>query len=112
MQYSADAAMIERNRDWDAQAKADVAISTRKVEDALKALDEGREEDAARQLSDARAALMASPAASKAGVAGAEAVKEQEAKLDSYYGLLRDSSNVNRAKKSIQYDNYRTQKQR
>ena len=112
VQYSTDVAVIEKNRDWDTQAKADVAVSTRKVEDVLKAIDEGREEDAARQLGDARASLEASPAASMAGAAASEVMREQKERLNSYNSLLKDSSNAARAKKAIQYDNYRTQKKR
>ncbi|MCZ6775584.1 MAG: VWA domain-containing protein [Ignavibacteria bacterium] len=108
--YTKNTAVIEKNRDLDAQAKADVAVSTRMVEQAMKALDEGREEDAAKQLSDARSVIIASPAAASVGAAG-KAIREQEAKLEEYSDTLRQNrDDVNKAKKSIQYDNYKTRK--
>ncbi len=108
--YTKNTAVIEKNRDLDTQAKADVAVSTRMVEQAMKALDEGREEDAAKELSDARSVIIASPAAASVGAAG-KAIREQEAKLEEYSDTLRQNrDDVNKAKKSIQYDNYKTQK--
>jgi Ca-activated chloride channel family protein len=46
VRYSEDVSVVEKNRDWNVQAKADVAVSTRRVERAMKALDEGREAEA------------------------------------------------------------------
>lgn len=110
VRYSRDLAEVERNRNMDVQARADVAVSTRKVEDALKALDEGRDTDANNLMEEARRSLAASPAATAAGNAAA-VVRMQEAKIQDYRDslLLQDRD---RAKKSIQYDNYRTQKNR
>jgi Ca-activated chloride channel family protein len=108
--YSRELALIERNRDLDSQAKADVAVSTRTVEKAMKALDEGRREEAEQALNEAKVVLQSSPAATISG-AGADAIREQAAKLEVYSVTLKDSSNDARMmKKSIQYDNYRTQK--
>ena len=112
VQYTTDAAVIEKHRDWDTQAKADIAVSTRTVERALKALDEGREDDAAKELSAARAALQASPAVSQAGAGAASEMRAQESRLESYDSLLKDKNNAARAKKAIQFDNYRNQKKR
>jgi Ca-activated chloride channel family protein len=47
VRYTDDLVEIDKNRDLETQAKADVAVSTRKVEHAMKALDEGRHEEAA-----------------------------------------------------------------
>ena len=61
--YTRDETVVEKNRDMEAQAKADVAVSTRKVERAMEALDAGKPEEAEQQLDEARDALNASPAA-------------------------------------------------
>ena len=108
--YTTDAAEVEKNRDWDTQAKADVSVSTRTVERAMKALDEGKQEEAAKELDVARQSLNQSPAAQLNSPAGA-AVREQENKIRSYADVVKDStSDARRMKKSIQYDNYRTQR--
>jgi len=110
IQYTSDVSEIDRHRDLDTQAKADVAISTRKVEKALEAIDDGRRADAEKELREARQMILSSPAASDAGVAGA-AIQAQEAKLRAYADTLRDNKDtIERAKKSIQYHNYKTQK--
>jgi Ca-activated chloride channel family protein len=110
--YTKDVVVIEKHRDWDTQAKADVAVSTRQVERAMKALDEGRMGEAAQELSIAKDALQNSPASAQAGANGAM-IQDQLQKLESYEEMVRDSSgDANRAKKSIQYDNYRTQKKK
>ncbi len=109
--YTRDAAVIEKNRDLEAQAQADIAISTQKVENAMRALDEGRREDAEAALSDARSFILSSPAARVGGEVGA-VIKEQEEKLRGYADSLAEDKNGGRAKKAIQYDNYRTQKKK
>ena len=109
--YTKDFSEVNRNRDHETQAKADVAVSTRNVENALRALDEGRREDAARELKSAQAAVVASPAASSAG-AGGSLLREQKERLESYQQLLKDSTDDRKAKKSIQFENYKTQKSR
>ncbi|MBM2839867.1 MAG: von Willebrand factor type [Bacteroidetes bacterium] len=112
VQYTRELALIDKKRDLDSQAKADVALSTRTVEKAMKALDEGRREEAEQTLSEAKAVLQASPAAAMSG-AGATAINEQAAKLEGYSDIMKDKSNDSRAtKKSIQYDNYKTQKKK
>ena len=108
--YTKDTAVIEKNRDLDTQAKADVAVSTRIVEQAMNALDEGREEEAAKELGSARAIILASPAAASMGAAG-KLIREQDAKLEEYSDTLKQNKDdLNKAKKSIQYGNYKTQK--
>ena len=110
--YTREVAMIEKNRDMETQAKADIAVSTRTVEKAMKALDEGRGEEAKSELSAARQMLMSSPAASYGGASGA-AVQEQAARLDSFNQILDDKEvDARRAKKSIQYENYQIQKKK
>lgn len=111
VRYTRILAEVDRNRDLEAQAKADVALSTRRVDKAMKALDEGRHEDAAMELKVAESSLATSPAAAIAGAAG-EAVQEQMLKLQSYQSILKDSSDQRRAKKAIQYDNYQAQKRK
>ncbi len=108
--YSRDVAVIEKNRDMNIQAKADIAVSTRSVDKAMRALDEGREDEAKQELSSARAAIMASPAASGQGASSSE-VQAQAERLDSFNkSLERDDSR--KAKKAIQYENYRVQKKK
>jgi len=108
--YTRDLAEVEKHRDMETQARADVAVSTRAVEHAMKALDEGRQEEAKDMLANAKEALAASPAA--ASGAGTS-LAQQTAKLESYTSMMRNSAvDSRKAKKSIQYDNYRTQKQR
>ena len=104
--------MIEKNRDLEVQEKSDVAVSTRKVEKAMKALDEGRAEEAKEELQSARAALAASPAAASGG-AGAAAIQEQASRFDRYSQTLNDKeTDARKAKKAIQYENYRVQKKK
>ena len=88
---------------------ADVAVSTRTVEKALRALDEGRREDAAKELQNAQAVVVSSPAATSTG-AGASLLTEQKGKLEAFRQLLKDSTDDRKAKKSIQFENYKTQK--
>ena len=107
--YTRDVAEIEKNRDMDAQGKADIAVSTRIVNRAMQALDEGRTKDAEQAIHEAKGMLSASPAAASMGASG-EAIREQTAKLESFNDLLKDSSDAKKAKKAIQYENYRTQK--
>jgi len=110
IRYTRDVALIERDRDLDAQAKADVAVSTRTVENAMKALDDGKDAEAAGLLQQAQHLLHSSPAASSMGSGGAT-IRQQTAKLESYENILRDTTgDVRKAKKSIQYQNYKTQK--
>jgi hypothetical protein len=94
-----------------AQAKADVAVSTRAVEHAARAIDEGKIEEAHRILEAAKASLEASPAAPAAGSAGT-AVKDQAARLDQYRSMIGKETDRRRAKKSLQYENYQTQNQK
>ncbi len=112
VQYTADVSEVEQHRDLDTQAKADVAVSTRKVEKALEAIDDGRQADAEKELREAREMILASPAASVGGAAG-EAIQVQGAKLQAFADTLSENKDtIERAKKSIQYHNYRTQKNR
>ena len=112
VQYTTDVSEVEQHRDLDTQAKADVAVSTRKVEKALEAIDDGRQEDAEKELREAREMILASPAASVGGAAG-EAIQVQGAKLQAFADTLNENKDtIERAKKSIQYHNYRTQKNR
>ena len=110
--YVSDLAEVDRHRNMEAQAKADIAISTRAVERGMQALDEGRREDAAAQLAAAKAAIAASPAAVQGGSVGS-LVKDQETKLSTYLQLFEDkNADVRRVKKSVQYENYKVQKKK
>lgn len=112
VRYENDRAAVERERDWDTQAKGDVAVSTRAVKQAMEALDAGNSEQATQTLTSARRDLAASPAVSQSGAA-AGAIMAQEARLKSYAdSLSREGKDARRVKKSIQFDNYQVQKQR
>ena len=106
--FTRDIAEIDKHRDMESQAKADVAVSTRKVEQAMKALDDGDVAAAEQRLEEAKEIINASPAASAAG-AGGDAVRSQLGRIESYKKTAKDDD-VRRAKKSIQYENYRIQK--
>jgi len=110
VRFSDDAAAVDRARDMETQAKADVALSTRGVERAMEALDRGKKDVAEKELAAADAALAASPAASVAGTGNA--IRAQAARLESYRDQIRDTgAPEGKVKKAIQYDNYRTQKE-
>jgi Ca-activated chloride channel homolog len=110
VRYENDKAAIERARDWDVQAKGDVAVSTRAVKQAMEALDAGNTKEATQTLTSARRDLAASPAVSQSGAA-AGAIMAQEARLKSYTdSLSHEGKDTRRVKKSIQFDNYQVQK--
>lgn len=106
--YSEDLAFIEKSRDNEVQAKADVARSTRKVEEAMKAMDRGDVAEAAGELKAAEALIATSIANAPSSGAGAGFLLQQRSRLEHYQHLLKDSVNdARRAKKAIQYENYR-----
>jgi len=112
IRYTDDVVELEKGKNWDTQAKVDVALSTRKVEEAMKALDEGRPDVAAEQLSDAKSMLQSSPALINSA-AGAATMQEQIRTLEEYSKDVQDSSgDARKVKKSIQYKNYQTQKKK
>ena len=109
VRYTRILAEINNYRDNEVQALVDMAVSTRSVDRALKALDEGRKDDAARELKTAQATVVLSPAAYSKGAGGA-LLGDQRARLESFQIMLRDSVNFNKAKKVMQYENYQVQK--
>jgi Ca-activated chloride channel family protein len=109
--YSRDVAEVDRHRDMEAQAKADVAVSTRGVERAMARLDEGKNEEAEKELARANDVLRASPAASVAGAGSV--IVNQAKKLSDYRQAVNDAKgDLSKVKKDIQFDNYRVQKQK
>jgi Ca-activated chloride channel family protein len=112
IRYTDDAAELIKNKNWDMQAKADVAVSTRTVERAMEALDAGRDEEAAKELSSAQSMLNSSPAMVNSPAGGA-AMQEQVNQLRQYSNDLKDSrTDKRKLKKSMQYDNYKVQKKK
>jgi Ca-activated chloride channel family protein len=110
--YVTDVAEVDRHRDMEAQGKADIALSTRAVDRSMRALDEGRRDEAVAQLAAARATIAASPAAIQGGSVGAM-VKDQNARLTSYMDQIEDkSADVKKVKKAVQYENYKQQKKK
>jgi ribosomal protein S20 len=107
--YTKDFAEIEKNRDINTQAKADIALSTRKVEQAMQAMDDGDQAAAEAQLNEAKDLISSSPAVAAAG-AGGESVRSQLSKIESYQKTAKEETDARKAKKSIQYDNYKTRK--
>lgn len=109
--YTRDLASIETHRDLKAQSRVDIALSTRKVEEAMVALDEGRDDDAQTMLKDARDLVLASPAAVSPELRGE--LEQQEEKLGGYIDTMKNNKeDPGRAKKAIQYDNYKVQKKK
>ena len=106
--YTKDFAEIEKNRDISTQAKADIAVSTRKVEQAMQAMDNGDQAAAEMHLNEAKDLMSTSPAASAAGASG-ESVRSQLGKIESYQKSAKEDDSQ-KAKKSIQYENYKTRK--
>ena len=112
MRYSDDLSDLKKGTNWDVQAKTEVALSTRNVEHAMKALDEGRPEEAEAQLSVARRALTSSSAMVNAP-SFAPVMQEQIDALGEYAKDVRDSTaDRKQVKKSVQFRNYETQKQK
>jgi Ca-activated chloride channel family protein len=109
IRYSDDAAELLRGKDWDVQPKVDIAISTRKVERAMQALDEGRTEDAGKEISEAAAELGASSALVNSPAA-APLIQSQIKRLNEYSRQMASPSvDARKVKKSVQYDNYEVQ---
>ena len=69
-----------------------------------------RTEEGKAMLNSARTAIMASPAASAQGAAS-DAMQEQAARLESFNKAI-DKKDSRKAKKEIQYENYRVQKKK
>jgi Ca-activated chloride channel homolog len=110
--YVTDLAKVEKHRDMEVQGKADIALSTRAVDRSMRALDAGRQEEATAQLAAAKEALAASPATAQGGAVGTM-MKDQETRLNSYMQLFEDKkADVRKVKKTVQYENHRTQKQK
>jgi len=107
--YAEDLARVEQERDLNVQARADVALSTRQVEEAMAALDDGDEAEAQARLEAAQSSLERSAAVAAPGAAG-ELLQDQKDKLEDYKRSV--SEEGRRAKKAIHYDNYRTQKKK
>ena len=112
IRYSNDAAELRKGKDWDTQAKVDVATSTRKVESAMEALDAGRTEEAEKILIDARTTLQSSSAVTESAV-GAPSIQKEMDRLDEYARKLQDdTTDLRRLKKTMQYNNYNVQKKK
>lgn len=110
--YSDDAAELIKGKDWDTQGKVDIAVSTKGVQDAMEALDAGRQADAEAKLKEASVMLQSSQSLSNSPAA-APLIQEQIRQLEVYSKDLKDErADKRRVKKSIQYDNYRTQKKK
>jgi Ca-activated chloride channel family protein len=110
IRYTDVTSELEKGKDWETQANVDLALSTREVQRAMKAFDEGRPGEAALQLDAAATALRSSPSLFRGG-ASAPALEMQVRQLERYSRDVRDSSADRRkTKKSIQYDNYLMQK--
>jgi Ca-activated chloride channel family protein len=108
VRYTSDETMVERHRNIDAQAKAEVAVSTREVEKALEALDAGNADEAKATIGRAEQALSASPAAAASGE-GAEALRAQIERLKGFQDSVA-TGDARKVKKDIQYQNYQVRK--
>jgi Ca-activated chloride channel family protein len=108
VRYTKDHAEVEQHRDISTQAKADIAVSSRKVEEAMQALDNGDQAAAELRLNEAKNLMSTSPAVSAAGASG-ESVRSQLGKIEGYQRSAKEDDS-RKAKKSIQYENYKTRK--
>jgi len=109
IRYGRTLAEIEQSRDPVIQAQVDVALSTRNVDRAMKALDAGNRDAAMRELKSAQATVMMSPAVISEGAGGA-ILSNQRLKLEAFRRMITDSADLRKAKKAIQFENYQTQK--
>lgn len=110
IRYTDDVVELEKGKNWETQAKVDVALSTKKVEEAMKALDEGRRDEAVMQLGEAKSMLQSSPALQNSA-SGAGMMEMQIQELEQYSKDLQGAGDdARKAKKSIQYKNYQMQK--
>ncbi|MFH0988421.1 MAG: VWA domain-containing protein [bacterium] len=109
VRYTRNIVEVDKNRDLETQAKVDVALSTRSIERAMKALDEGKKGEALQLIQSTQQELGASPAAMTGGT-GSGRLREQRSRLDSYKQQLLDSADARRAKKAIQFENYQVQR--
>lgn len=106
VRYSDDLAEVERRRDLQAQSKADIALSSRIVEKAMQSMDAGDHAAAQAQLNDAQQQLANSPAAASSGPEGS-ALRARIMKYSEFKQEAKEGTDTRKAKKSIQYDNYR-----
>jgi Ca-activated chloride channel family protein len=110
--YTDDVAELDKGKDWNTQAKVDVAVSTKRVERAMEALDAGRHDAAESEISEAKAILLNSPALINSGE-GAGIIRDQVIQLENYSDKLKDEkADQRQVKKSMQYHNYKTQKKK
>ena len=73
-------------------------------------LDVGQAAEAGRTLSEAQEALAAAPAAAMS-VGGSKMIRDQASKIEKYSNTLKEKKSDPRLiKKSIQFDNYQTQR--
>ncbi|MBI5215811.1 MAG: VWA domain-containing protein [Ignavibacteriae bacterium] len=109
--YTDDIAELDKSKNIEVQGKVDVALSTRKVEQAMVALDAGDDGGATQMLEEARSLIQSSDAISNQ--AAAPMLEEQLESLETFSKELKDETKDKRArKKSIQYQNYQTQKKK
>src|SRR5207247_523563 len=71
IRYTDDIVELQKGKDWDTQAKVDLAVSTKGVERAMQSLDEGNRAKAEQQLTQSASALMSSPAISNSPLGAA-----------------------------------------
>ncbi|MBI4548174.1 MAG: VWA domain-containing protein [Ignavibacteriae bacterium] len=110
--YTDDVAELDKGKDWDTQAKVDVALSTRQVARAIQFYESGNREDAEKELNEAKLFLQSSPALSNSAQM-APMIQEQIMQLEGYADSVKDeSADARKVKKSLQYGNYKTQKKK
>jgi Ca-activated chloride channel family protein len=108
LRYSDDAAELGRGKDWATQGKVDIALSSKKVEQAMQMIDQGNSAEARRRLDEAVTTLESSPAATNSE-ASAGIIGSRISVLRGYAHQLRsDSTDTRKLKKSMQYDTYKS----
>ncbi len=109
IRYTDNHADLINGRNWDAQARADLALSTRSVDRAMTLLDTGSRDEAGRELARAATALQSSESIANSP-ACAPQLRQQIQRLQKYSGDVTGGEELRKLKKSIQYDNYTTRK--
>ncbi len=109
--YTDDVAKLEKSANIEVQGKVDIALSTRKVEEAMEALDSGNDVQAAQIIQEAQKMIRGGRAMTNN--ATAPMMQEQMRLLESFAGELKDDTiDARLKKKAIQFRNYQTQKKK
>ena len=112
IRYTNETAELDKGKDWDIQGKVDVALSTRKVDQAMQSLDAGNQQEAVQKMEEARSMIRGGRANTTSSFA-APMLDAQMNQLNMLSKELNDTSkDAREKKKSIQFKNYQVQKRK